>query len=241
MDGVQTLTGDIVVTNATQIKSLSADSLETIKGALNLITLPKLSTLNFPKLTQVNTILWDELGALSVLSFDAGVSAVSMINIQNTALSSLLGITQFKTADSVYVANNPSLQDIELLLENFTTSIMVEQNNPGLSLTFPSLLWTFNLTASNCKSIYMPKLAAVNGSLGLTNNAFTNFTLPELESIGGSVSFTNNSDLTNLSLPALTQVGGSLQVFDNAALNTLDFDTIRTIVGALKISGNFTK
>lgn len=241
MDGVQTLTGDIVATNATQIKSLSADSLETIKGALKLITLPRLSTLNFPKLTQANTILWDELGALSVLSFDAGVSAVSTISIQNTALSSLLGITQFKTADIVYVANNPSLQDIELLLENFTASIIVEQNNPGLSLTFPSLLWTFNLTASNCKSIYMPKLAAVNGSLGLTNNAFTNFTLPELESIGGSVSFTNNSDLTNLSLPALTQVGGSLQVFDNAALNTLDFDTIRTIVGALKISGNFTK
>jgi len=235
------LNGDIVATNATQIKSLSADSLETIKGGLKLNTLPRLSTLNFPKLTQADDILWNELGALSVLSFDAGVSAVSTISIQNTALSSLLGITQFKTADTVYVANNPSLQDIELLLENFTTSIIVKQNNPGLSLTFPSLLWTFNLTASDCKSVYMPKLAAVNGSLGLTDNAFTDFALPELESIGGSLSFTNNSDLTNLSLPALTQVGGSLQVFDNAALNTLDFNTIRVIVGALEISGNFTK
>jgi hypothetical protein len=136
LDGVQTLTGDIVATNATQIKSLSADSLETIKGALKLITLPRLSTLNFPKLTQANTILWDELGALSVLSFDAGVSAVSMINIQNTALSSLLGITQFKTTDTVYIANNPSLQDIELLLENFTTSIMVRLANHSTRLQY---------------------------------------------------------------------------------------------------------
>lgn len=233
--------GDLVAQNATQIQSLSADSLETIGGTFSLDNLPELSALSFQKLTAVDSIVWNDLNALSVLSFDAGVSKVASLNIQNTGLGSIVGITHFKTVDTVFVAHNPSLQDIELLLENFTTSVIVKDNSPSLSLNFPSLLWTFNLTASDCKSVYMPKLSAVNGSIGLTGNSFTDFALPKLESLGGSLTFQSNPDLVNISLPALKQVGGGFLVNNNTGLNDLHFDTIETIAGAVNFTGNFTK
>jgi hypothetical protein len=237
---VQTITGDLIVTNASLITNIGADSLETIKGTFQLDEVQVLSTLSFPQLTNVGTILWSALPNLQQLTFTTGVQMASTVNIQNTELNSLDGIN-VKTVDIFYIANNRYLGDITMQLENVSTSLILEANNPAVNVSFPNLVWAFNMTFRNCSSVDTPSLASLNGSMGFYGNDIQSYAAPNLTEVGGSLSFVSNTQLTNISLPQLTQLGGGFQISNNTELKTIDgFAKLKTIVGALDFNGNFT-
>lgn len=237
---VETITGDLVVTNASLITNLGADSLETIKGTFQLDQVQVLSTLSFPQLTTVGTILWNALPNLQQLTFTTGVQMAATVNIQNTELNSLDGIN-VKTVDTFYIANNRYLGDITMQLQNVSTSLILEANNPAVNVSFPNLVWAFNMTFRNCSSVDTPSLASLNGSMGFYGNDIQSYAAPNLTEVGGSLSFVSNTQLTNISLPQLTQLGGGFQISNNTELKTIDgFAKLKTIVGALDFNGNFT-
>lgn len=237
---VETITGDLVVTNASLITNIGADSLETIKGTFRLDQVQVLSTLSFPQLTTVGTILWNALPNLQQLTFTTGVQMASTVNIQNTELNSLDGIN-VKTVDEFYIANNRYLGDITMQLQNVSTSLILEANNPAVNVSFPNLVWAFNMTFRNCSSVDTPSLASLNGSMGFYGNDIQSYAAPNLTEVGGSLSFVSNTQLTNISLPQLTQLGGGFQISNNTELKTIDgFAKLKTIVGALDFNGNFT-
>ncbi|OCK93935.1 uncharacterized protein K441DRAFT_562830 [Cenococcum geophilum 1.58] len=237
---VQTITGDLVVSNASSITSIGGDSLETIKGTFQLDEVQVLSTLSFPQLTTVGTILWNALPNLQQLTFTTGVQMVSTVNIQNTELNSLNGIN-VKTVDTLYIANNRYLGDITMQLANVNTSLILEANNPAMNVSFPNLISAFNMTFRNCSSVDTPSLASLNGSMGFFGNDILSYSAPNLTEVGGSLSFVSNTQLTNISLPQLTRLGGGFQISNNTELKTIDgFPKLKTIVGALDFNGNFT-
>ena len=230
----------MIADNVTQITQLSAGSLETIGDSFNLNGLTILSTLNFPRLTDVDTIDWTALPALQGLSFTTGVQKASSLSIQNTQLNSLDGIN-LQTVDNVLIANNNYLEEITMQLGNITTALAIEANGRNVSANFPNLEWAFNITLRNVSSIRFPSLASLNGSLGFYSNFFDTVSAPNLTSVGGSLSFVSNEDLANASFPLLKTVGGGLQVANNTAIEDINgFQALETVGGALDFYGNFS-
>lgn len=227
--------------NAGSLAYLAGAGLDTIGDTFMLFNLTILTTLNFPRLTDVKTIDWNALPALQQLSFTSSVQQANSLSIQNTQLNSLDGIN-LQTVDSVLIANNNYLQTISMQLGNITTALTLEANGRNTTAEFPNLLWAYNMTFRNVSSVTIPSLATLNGSLGFYSDYMSSISGPNLTKIGGSLIFNDCPDLTNISFPSLTEIDGSLDVASNTELMQIDgFPQLQTIAGALAYDGQFTE
>ena len=244
VDGVQAITGNLTVTNAIMLASLSFGSLQSI-GGFELGGLTVLSELSMPQLTKVDQLNFTALPALQQLSFGGtGISQASSILITNTGLSSLQGINNLEKVDFFNVNNNPSLQNISLQVTSITGSLDIEANDgyvTGLQTSFPLLETAQNMTFRNCSSVSLPSLANVTEDLGFYGNTMQSFAAPNLTTCGGLI-FVDNTDLTNISLPMLTSINASYQIANNTQLKIINgFQKLSIIGGALDFNGNFTE
>lgn len=240
LDGIRTIQGSLIADNVTQITQLSGSSLETITDSFTLNGLTILSTLNFPRLVSVDTIAWTALPALQGLSFTTGVQEATNLDIENTQLNSLSGIN-LQVIDTLKIANNPYLQEINMQLGNVTKSMTIEANGNAVDVTLPNMIWAYNITMRNVSTVSMPSLRTVNGSLGFYSNTFDAVSAANLTSVGGSLSFVSNTDLANVSMPMLRTIGGGFQIANNTMLKVVDgFTALTSVSGALDFNGNFT-
>lgn len=241
LDGIQRITGSLTATNVTQLTSLSGSSLVQIDDSFTLQDMTILSNLNFPRLEIVTTIDWEALPALQGLSFTTGLQQASTVSIQNTQLNTLDGIN-LQVVDSMTIANNPYLNDINMQLGNVSNTLILEANGRNVSAIFPNLEWANNMTFRNVSEVSIPSLASINGSMGFYANFFESLSAPNLTLVGQTLAFVSNEDLTNISMPELKTVGGGLQLANNTALKTIDgFPRLQTVGGALDFYGNFSK
>lgn len=239
IDGIQEITGDLTVNGAVNLTGLEGDSLTTIGGKFLLNGLVVLSSLNFPVLTNIETIQWVALPNLQELSFTDNVQMAQNVLIENTQLNSLNGINLQEVA-IFEVNNNPFLKEISMQFGNISQQLSIEANDQDLAIQFPNLEWAFNMTFRNATSVSMPSLASVNGSLGFYENYFTEIALPNLTTIGGSMAFDDNAKLKNISLPQLTKVDGAYDINNNTVLDVIDgFKKLQTVTGAVDFTGNF--
>ncbi|KAK9362293.1 hypothetical protein V1504DRAFT_449107 [Lipomyces starkeyi] len=237
--GIQTISGNLVCNNNTQITSISAPSLRTIGGTFQLTQLTILNTLSFPRLSSIGVIDWVTLPAVSGLSFTTGVTSCQDVTISDTDLSSLTGIN-LTTVSKLDINNNVNLNDIEMGLTEATYQVDISFNGKT-AVSFPYLQWAYNLTFQDVLSVNTPVLSVVNASYLLINNVFNSFSAPNLTTVGG-LSIDENMSLTNISFPKLTTIGGSgLQVSNNTKLTTIaGFPNLTTVNGAIVLEGNFT-
>ena len=244
IDGVQVITGNLTVTNAIMLASLSFGDLQSI-GGFELGGLTVLSELSMPQITKVNQLNFTALPALQQLSFGGtGITQAASILITNTGLSSLQGINNLEQVDFFNVNNNPSLQNISLQVTSIKNSLDIEANDgyvTGLQTSFPLLETAQNMTFRNCSSVLLPSLANVSEDLGFYGNTMQSFAAPNLTTCGGLI-FVDNTDLTNISLPALTSINASYQIANNTQLKIINgFQKLSIIGGALDFNGNFTE
>jgi hypothetical protein len=247
IDGPTEITGDLAVQNATEITSLSSSTIGTIGGTFTLDTLTLLSTLQFSALQTVETISWSALPNLGAITFPNGEITTSHITITNTFLSSLDGLAT-GVISTLDINNNPDLTSANFTITSITSSLNLAANGKATAFSFPQLHWAANITAKNCSQLNLPSISAVNGSLGLYGNSFTDFSAPTLLSVGntatgaGSLAIISNTALTGsgLSMPLLQSVGGALQVTDNTALSTVSFPDLTDIGGAVVLTGSFS-
>jgi len=240
LDGIQKIQGSLIANNVTGMSSLSASTLQTITDTFSLQDMTILTNLNFPVLTNVETIDWNALAALSGLSFTNGVQTASTVMIQDTQLQSLSGIN-LQVVDTMFITNNNYLNNINMQLGNVSTSLTIEANGRNVTANFPNMMWAYNITMRNITSVSMPSLGSVNGSLGFYSNEFASLSTPNLTRVGGSLSFVSNTDLSSIDMPSLTTIGGGFQIANNTDLSSVEFDKLKSIGGALDYSGNFTK
>ncbi|KAF2002712.1 hypothetical protein P154DRAFT_135481 [Amniculicola lignicola CBS 123094] len=241
INGVTKIQGNLVASNASQLQQLSGDSLEEITGTFLLDDVQVLNTVSFPKLTKVNTIRWNALPNLQTLAFTAGISEAAVIDIQNTQLQTLQGIN-VKQIDSFTLANNRYISEVNMQLGNVSVSLVLEANNPEVTVSFPNLEWASNMTFRNCSSVDVPSLTKLNGSMGFYGNVLTSFSAPNLTEIGGALAFVSNTELTNITLPQLTVVNGALQIANNTKLSKINgLPKLKTIGGALDFNGNMSE
>lgn len=244
VETVRRITGNLTVTGAIYLASLSFGSLQTI-GGFELGGLTVLSELSMPQLTEVDQLNFTALAALQTLDFGGtGLTKASSVLITNTGLTTLTGINNLQQVDTFNVNNNQALQNISLQVTSITNSLDIEANDgyqSGLTTSFPMLETATNMTFRNCSSISLPALANVTEDLGFYGNTFETFTAPNLTSAGGLI-FVDNTALTNISLPKLTSINATYQIANNTMLKQVDgFTKLSVVKGALDFSGNFTE
>lgn len=239
LDNIKTITGTLIAQNVPGLTGLSGDSLEEI-GTFHLEDLLLLNTLNFPHLTSVDTISWSILNDLSFLSFMDGISKAKDVNIQYTFLNSLEGLA-FEEVDTLFISHNNWLQNIEMPLTRVTKDLYLYANSNKLAAVFDDLQWAYNVTITNARTIYLPSLTSVNGSVGFYGTNVDELVLKNLETIGGALAISSNPDLTEVSLPALRSVCGGFFIDHNPQLQELHLDALTSICGALQVSGNLSR
>lgn len=223
------------------MKRISADSLETIDGDLDLDGLTRLFGIDMPKLKNVDSIKFNALPNLQQLGFTAEVNKADSVRIENTALRSLKGIN-IEKADNVFIANNGYIDEISMKLGNVSKALDISFNNENVKVALPNLIWASNLTFRFCGSVEVPSLETLNGSLGLYNNGFESFSAPNLTSIGAALAMVANDNLSNVTFPQLTKITDNLQIANNSKLIEITgYPELVNIGGSFDISGNMTE
>lgn len=241
LDGLQQLSGNLVGTDNSNIKRISASDLETLDGEMQLDGLTRLFNVDFPKLKTIDSIKWNALPNLQGIGFTATVEKAKKVDIQNTGLRNLKGIN-IQQVETFFIANNGYITELSMQLGNVTKALTLAENNENLKVDLPNLVWAANLTFRFCGSVSMPSLQSCNGSLGLYNNGFESFSAPNLTQIGQALAIAKNENLANITFPMLTKINDNLQIANNSALiEVTGFPELKSIGGAFDISGNMSK
>ncbi|KAI9798311.1 MAG: hypothetical protein M1833_004883 [Piccolia ochrophora] len=239
LDGIQELEGDLVVKDAQNLTSLSANDLATIGGNFILDGVTSLQNLNFPSLTECDQISWRAVPQLSELSFTAGVTKASAVLITNTGLNSLAGIN-LESVKKFDVNNNRYLKTIDVQLGSITELLNIQANGQGVAASFPNLEWAFNLTFRECSSVKLPSLESVNSTMGFFDNTIQKFSAPNLTLVGKDLTFTANDELTELDFPKLKTINGGFTITNNTKLESIEgFDKLEKVGGAVTAKGVF--
>lgn len=243
ISGPETVKGDIIIKNATQINALSSSTIAKIGGKFELQGLERLSSIDFTALQEVGEIEWITLPGLESVRFGTkGVTTIEKVRISDTFLSDLTGLSM-ASVGTFQIDNNRNLQIWETLLTNITEKLIVADNHEELAASFPALTWAAGLDVRGVKSLSVPLLAYVNNSMQLTeNNGMESFIAPNLTETGKDLSFRNNDILSNISFPLYTEAGGSLVIQNNQMLTNIDgFPELEKVSGAITMRGNFTE
>lgn len=243
IDNVRKITGNLTVTDNSDLTSLTFGSLQSISG-FELGSLERLAVLSFPQLTTVDALNFTALAALQTLDFgNTGITKARSILITNTGLATLNGIQNLQDVDLFDVDNNLALQNISLQVKSIKGSLNIFANGgtpAGLTTSLTLLETAKNMTFKNCSQIFLPALKNVTDELGFYDNTFTNFTAPKLTSAGG-ITFANNTQLVNLTMPNLEQIDGAFQIA-NTDLDVLNgFQKLSAIAGTLDFRGGFSE
>lgn len=240
LNGVQNITGDIYIYNATELTSFAAPELQEIKGSLDLEIVEVLSTLSMPQLTDLGSIKLLTLPALEELQFNAGVRNAKDILISDTSLKSLdgLNLSQVETFD---VNNNKNIKDISIDATSISQLLDISFNSENVNVSLPNLKWANNATFRYCASVLMPELQSVNQSLGFINNTFYNVSADNLESVGGTFILSSNRNLQKASFAKLSKVGGGFVIANNSQYSDVaGFSNLSSVGGAIDMVGNLT-
>lgn len=241
LSGLEKITGDLVVENNKDIKMVGAPNLEEIGGEFRVGDDSSLTALTFGKLKKVDSLHFTGLPNLYNLDFKAKITQAKEIRIENTMLQSLDGIN-IESAETIFIANNPQINDITMQLGHVGTSMVLADNNPQVKVVLPNLIWARNITMRNCSSVQLPSLASLNDSFGFYGNIFSEFAAPNLTEVGGALTFVSNTELTNVSFPQLTKIGGNMQIANNTKLQSISgFPMLKQILSALDMNGNMTE
>lgn len=234
------INGDLVMTEATNVTGLTADSLQTIDGDFRLLNNQLLSQLSFPFLTGCQQLNFEGLPNLNTLDFDTNLRRTAKLRIENTFLANLGGIN-LQEVGEIYIANNPMLQSLSFQVSNIVGPITIMSNGDRLEANFPNLESAKNMTFRNCPTVSIPSLHNVTGHLGFYESTMQSISAANLTGIGGTLAINDNTQLTNISMPLLKKIVGGLQVENNTVLQEISFPEVEQIGGALSFLGGFKK
>lgn len=238
---LQSIGGDLTAQDNNNLTSLSADSLETIGGALSLKNLINLSTLSLQALSSVDTIEWVTLTLLTGATLGTtGITKASSVLVADTRIKSLSGIN-VENLSFLNLNNNKEIVTFTSNIKTISDQVIIDANGLKMQMSMPNLIWAANMTISNVTTFSAPSLATINGSLSFGSNYFTSLTFPNLTSLEeGTLSIISNPQLTNLTFPVLNNIGGGFIVANNTGLaNITGFSEVENIGGAIALRGSF--
>lgn len=243
LSSVEEIAGTVNIFNSSSITAVNLPDLESITGSLSLDALTQLFSVDFTKLTEVNELTLISLPSLSTLNLNAGIDNATLIELSDTALSTLDGfVSSLSTIGTLNVNNNKNITTIELTnLETVTTGLILSFNSDNCSIDLSQLQWASNFTIQDVGLLTVTNLTAVNGTFNVGYNSFNSVEFEALEEVGGDLQFFANDEVTEIDFPVLATIGGELLYFNNTNLENItdSFHDLEKIKGAVNIAGGF--
>ncbi|VVT56827.1 uncharacterized protein SAPINGB_P005314 [Magnusiomyces paraingens] len=238
INGVQAITGSLSVVNITTLTSLSAPQLGNVSDTVDLRILEALTEVNFPSLTQASTLNLVTMNKISTINFAAGVSSLDTLVVSDTSLTSISGVNPTKLT-TLNINNNKYLTALNFSL-TYVYELDISSTANSVSINLPKLTSAHNATFRDASSINIANVSLVNSTLSFVNTTVKNIQLPKLTDIEGSLAIVSNSQLTNISFPLLTVIGGGFQIANNSKLASFSgFPLLETVGGAIDFVGDF--
>ena len=265
---VQRFYASLTVKNASEINSLDAPKLFYADDAFELLDLPNLETLQIPELRYVGSINFRNLPKLrSVLSMSTirvsnsnpAWNPQERIRISNTGLEEIDFLETDGDPDtlsntSIVITANPALTkvDIKGLVAGYIgVNITNNELTNGTAISFPDARRLGDVNITSARTLDVPQLNGIRGSLSIRDNMMTGLDLPALAGITGDFFVVNNTKLSSLKFDYLSRVGndkppnrhGSFIISDNTRLDSLSLPAHNylKVGGGIIIQGNMTR
>ncbi|CAM0140047.1 protoplasts-secreted [Umbelopsis sp. WA50703] len=242
MDGIQRISGDLIMRNNDNLNSFNAPALQSIRGQLEMSNQTRLSQFTVPNLKNVSSITLAVLPQLDDVSFVNALSGLSTISIADTLVQSIQNpyITNLR---QLRLTNNNNLTTIQLdKLSKVEGKLYVTANGPSCSAEFPKLTSIQSATFRNLNNINLPALTVSTQDISFNQNLAHDLKLDALISVGGSLIVVDNNELSNLTMSNLTTIGGAFAVGNNTKLLAIDgFPKLQEVKGTVDFAGAFDK
>lgn len=245
--GPKQFKGDFIVSNVTNLLSITSDSLNSIGGEFLLEDLNLLNNMKLTSLESVNKLTIRRLKLLKDLAFgSSGVSKATDVEITDCMSMSDLSNLQLTTVQNFKIINNPALVKFDSSLESINETFIITGNGKNMNVTLSQLQTAKNLQISDVSGFAVPALEMVSEGMRFENNTnMESFEAKNLTQVGesekevGSLSFNNNKVLQNLSFPVLEKINGDLTILNNTNLTEISgFPELTSVYGALLIGGS---
>jgi hypothetical protein len=212
--GVETITGDVSISNSGLTNLIGLESLKTIGGNLLVDHNASLQALVGSGLINLVTVAGDIRidynPALTVIRLPSLVNAGSIVIRENSALTTLDGFDALVKVDGrLFVEDNVKLAKITGLQS--VTSV-----------------GSLEMVGNAAKTISLAHLKVIHGALSMQagshedSDALVTFTLPALTTIEGDLTVDYLGGLTTFSLPLLTAVqGGNMEFYYDTVLDDI--------------------
>lgn len=237
---VEKLEADLTFFNSSSATSINFNQLKTISGSLKVDALTQLHDIDFSSLSEAEKLSLISLPSLAVLNLNTGLSSAGEIHVSDTAISSLQGLTNFKSVKVLDINNNKNITLIDLAnLQSASEGLTLSFNSDDTTLKLDNLQWSSNLTIEDVSDVSLGNLTTVNGSLVIAYNSFTSLDFPSLKEVGGAFQFFANEEVEDVAFDKLEEIGGEFRIYNNSQLVDLSFENLETIKGAVNIKGDF--
>lgn len=237
LQNVQTISGDLTITNVTSLSTLTATKLETVGGTFYVADCVIMSEISMPALRRVGILHLDGMPSLQQIDFGQGLESASEVHISNTQLFSTAGL-ELKSVDVFDINNNPYLKTAHFNdITEITSSFSAQDNGNDLEILLPKLQSAPVIAVHNVTTFSAPSLNEVVTSLDLSYSRMTTYVADSLSKSGNFTII--GSDLEDLDLPSLVYVDGSLTVVNNTFLGFIAMDKLATVDGNIILAGSF--
>lgn len=240
LNKVKKIDADVNFYNSSSITDINFNNLESISGSLNVQALTQLHSIDFSSLSEAEKLSLISLPSFAIINLNKGISSAGSIQVSDTALSSLQGLTNFDSIETLNINNNKNISSIELdQLDHVKTGLTLSFNGDDCEVKLDNLKWASNLTIQDVADVSVGNLTEVNGTCVIAYNSFENLEISKLKEVGGSLQIFANDELTEVSFNQLKDIGGEFRIYNNSELTDIGFPKLEEIKGAVNIKGKF--
>ncbi|KAI8071644.1 hypothetical protein BC940DRAFT_252364 [Gongronella butleri] len=238
MDGIEEMTGNLIVRDSQALRSFKAPQLTKVVGDIKISNSTMLGKLLFPTLLDTKGLTMSVLPGLENIDFPAGLKNVENVHIEDTRAPTITGF-QPETLKSFTLVSNQYMNKLDFNAVKEVGKLEVASNGKALDFEAQKLTTVEKASFRNLNIVSMPSLTTVMGDIMFHQNDFTALNLDKLDSIRGSLTVVNNDKLKDTSFKSLTRVGGAFSVGNNTELTSIDgFPVLEEVDGTVDIAGN---
>ncbi|KAF2137098.1 uncharacterized protein K452DRAFT_236423, partial [Aplosporella prunicola CBS 121167] len=239
---VEVITGNLTAYGVDGLISLSGDSLRSL-DTFSLQTVPGLSTVRFPSISQINSLQWTGATNLTDIAFNITATSIQAVTVGDTSLGSLdkLGLQSLRYANEIRVINNPHLQSFPLpRLYEVTSNLTFGDNGDRFDIPLPSLEIAENVYLYNISSFSINMLKNVSNFLSVHNTNSETILVSQLARVGSFLDLVGNTRWSEVAFPGFYEAGNIL-IDGSPNLTTLRLSTLQNAAGNVSLSGNFSE
>lgn len=234
---LQKITGSFTVRNAPNLVRIEAPRLASIGNSFSLRELTSLALLSFPSMKLVKILDWQILPILSTVHLGNEIKDVKAITVSDTSLTSFSGFLS-PSLDVFDINNNRFLESINSNVEKVTGKLHIAANADNAAVDLSALKSANNITIQEIAKLELGNLESVENSVSLINNNFKSLKVPKLKTVGGTLSLVRNPLLSAVEFPATDEIGGGLVIVNNSAIDKINFlPRLSIIGGAMELAG----